>query len=105
MFCISLKGVPLNFSAKVFPGGNFDTGQDDSFEMTAIRETFEETGLLLATSGQHNNLDDAQLDTTRKAIHSQKISFRSFLLRHHLSPNVSNLLPFTQWVTPPFAPR
>ncbi|KIP12328.1 hypothetical protein PHLGIDRAFT_113803, partial [Phlebiopsis gigantea 11061_1 CR5-6] len=32
----------------VFPGGNFDAAQDGDLATTAVRETFEETGLLLA---------------------------------------------------------
>jgi hypothetical protein len=72
--------------------------------MTAIRETFEESGLLLATSlgtAPH----DQTLDSARKAIHAGKLAFTSFLERHHFQPSMDKLLPFTQWITPATVPR
>ncbi|KAI0317563.1 hypothetical protein OF83DRAFT_1163860 [Amylostereum chailletii] len=91
--------------AYVFPGGNFDAHQDDSYEMTAIRETFEESGLLLASSQGSHNITDTEMDTSREAVHSQKIVFKDFLAQNNLTPDTHSLLPFTQWVTPPPAPR
>jgi len=90
---------------QVFPGGNLDAKQDDTLEMTAIRETFEESGLLLASPGSSSLLDDAVLQEARQAIHSQKMTFRTFLEEHDLKVEYSALLPFTQWVTPTTAPR
>lgn len=85
----------------VFPGGNYDNVQDESYQMTAIRETFEETGLLLATSPSGSPPSDAVLDAARESIHSGKTLFREFLRRHGLVADVKALLPFTEWVTPP----
>ncbi|KAG6814564.1 hypothetical protein H0H92_000092 [Tricholoma furcatifolium] len=86
----------------VFPGGNFDNKQDTSFAMTAIRETFEESGLLLASpaSSKSSVPDDALLDKARHEIHSQSVNFQAFLADNQLSPDTSSLLPFTQWITP-----
>ena len=84
--------VCLSKNAQVFPVGNFDKAQDDSLHATAIRETFEETGLLLALSGRESNVSDAELDTAREAIHVQEQSFRDFLALHNLSLDVSSLL-------------
>ncbi|KAI0064738.1 hypothetical protein BV25DRAFT_1800545 [Artomyces pyxidatus] len=91
----------------VFPGGNYDAKQDDSYEMTAVRETFEESGLLLAstTSGSEEILTDAILDEARLSVHAQKTTFKDFLEQHHLTLQKQTLLPFTQWVTPPTSPR
>ncbi|TFK54645.1 hypothetical protein OE88DRAFT_1731961 [Heliocybe sulcata] len=91
----------------VFPGGNFDHKQDDSLALTAIRETFEETGLLLASSSAQASsvLDDAALDEARKAIHAGSMRFSSFLSAHDSTPDVHSLLPFTSWVTPVQVPR
>lgn len=88
---------------KVFPGGNYDKKQDESFPMTAIRETFEESGLLIASSADSSGVspDDSVLDEAREAIHSEKISFQSFLARYGLKADVASLLPFTEWITPP----
>ncbi|KAG6833657.1 hypothetical protein H0H87_002853 [Tephrocybe sp. NHM501043] len=87
---------------KVFPGGNFDNKQDPSLAMTAIRETFEESGLLLASPASSSIpfLTDAELDGARHKIHSQKLDFQTFLSERNFSPDISSLLPFTQWITP-----
>ena len=93
----------------MFPGGNFDAKQDSSLEMTAIRETFEESGLLIASSSDlssdSSGLEDYLLDEERKSIHAQQTNFETFLSEHHLTADVSSLLPFTTWVTPSSAPR
>ncbi|EIM89779.1 uncharacterized protein STEHIDRAFT_52074 [Stereum hirsutum FP-91666 SS1] len=89
----------------VFPGGNYDAKQDESYEMTAIRETFEETGVLLASasasSPTHFRLTNEEMERVREEIHSGRLLFKDFLHKHGLTPDVSSLLPFTQWVTPP----
>jgi 8-oxo-dGTP pyrophosphatase MutT (NUDIX family) len=93
----------------VFPGGNYEKGQDVSLGMTAIREAFEESGILLASSispgGSASPISDAILDEGRVAIHSNKISFPDFLTKHNLRADVDSLLPFTQWITPTGPPR
>ncbi|KAJ7256475.1 NUDIX hydrolase domain-like protein [Mycena haematopus] len=86
----------------VFPGGNLDPTQDSSLAITAIRETFEEAGILLASGPTPA---DTVLDAARHAVHAGKTSFQAFLTEHNLVPDVQALLPFTQWITPPFAPR
>lgn len=73
--------------------------------MTAIREAFEETGLLLAakavgSEGSRDGPSDAEMDRAREAIHAQKQLFRDFLSQHGLELDLSSLWPFTQWVTP-----
>jgi hypothetical protein len=84
--------------------------------MTAIRETFEETGLLLtsATSESESeselpqqsppspslSLSEAPLDVSRESIHTGRTLFRDFLKQHALSADVKALLPFTEWITP-----
>ncbi|TCD70980.1 hypothetical protein EIP91_000888 [Steccherinum ochraceum] len=94
-----------NLNHKVFPGGNFDTKQDDSLITTAIRETFEETGLLVASSSSSAPPNDSEMDVAREAIHSQRLLFKDFLAKHGMSLNGKALLPFTQWVTPPTQPK
>lgn len=94
----------VNRRRQAFPGGNFDAKQDNSSEMTAIRETFEETGILLASQRSiaskktHFELD---FEEARKAIHSGKLRFVDFLERNGLNPDTASLLPFSTWVTPP----
>ena len=87
---------------QVFPGGNFDEKQDKSLAMTAIRETFEESGLLLASSSSSSAPAplEAVLDKARHEIHQHKLLFQKFLQSKNLEADVESLLPFTQWITP-----
>lgn len=71
--------------------------------MTAVRETFEETGLLVVPST--NLPPDAELDEARESIHSRRSLFKDFLAKYHLRIEPDSLLPFTQWITPPTVPR
>ena len=92
---------PIRLQA--FPGGNFDPKQDTDFRMTALRETFEESGILVEPPST-----DAAYPTTeqraaaRLAIHSRidPLTFPDFLARHHLSPPIDRLVPFSHWTTP-----
>lgn len=90
----------------VFPGGNYDERQDSSTYMTAVRETFEESGLLVAKPvSEQTDLQSVDLAQTRVDIHSHKLLFKDFLQKHSLSVDPSRLLPFTQWITPAGNPR
>ncbi|KAI5900532.1 uncharacterized protein SCHCODRAFT_02608140 [Schizophyllum commune H4-8] len=92
----------------VFPGGNLDPAQDgDSLAMTAIRETFEESGLLLASPSTSPSTSPpaSVLEEARRAIHAQRTSFSDFLAKEGLRADVDALLPFTEWVTPVEQPR
>ncbi|KIK31027.1 hypothetical protein PISMIDRAFT_669972 [Pisolithus microcarpus 441] len=89
----------------VFPGGNFDAGRDTSLAITAIRETFEETGLLLTSPKSPRTLSKSDLDWTRRAVHHQELDFQTFLLRHKCVLPLESLHHFTTWITPSYASR
>jgi len=86
-----------------------DREDENSYAMTAIRETFEESGLLLAShtksaSSAPPQLNEAALDNARTAILKQETTFKQFLSDNNLTADIDQLLPFTQWVTPPMVP-
>ncbi|KAL5606631.1 hypothetical protein BROUX41_003028 [Berkeleyomyces rouxiae] len=104
-------------SAHVFPGGNIDPKQDgqlpedpiqahqDSpvYRLAAIRECFEESGILLAkrkADGRVVRLPAPTLEETRHQIHQQKLGFTQWLAQIEAYADVDGLVPFTRWVTP-----
>jgi 8-oxo-dGTP pyrophosphatase MutT (NUDIX family) len=88
----------------VFPGGNYDKKQDQSLAITAIRETFEESGLLLAASSS-SPPSEGILDEARFAIHQQQMLFQDFMSNNSLKPDVGSLFPFMKWITPVGPPK
>lgn len=110
-------------SAHVFPGGNVSAFHDglvpppdhpsrhvdgEAYRIAAIRETFEESGILLAYnngSGQLIELPDSEREAGRKAIHKSEVPFRQWLAGKGGRPDIDNLIPFTRWVTPPQVPK
>jgi 8-oxo-dGTP pyrophosphatase MutT (NUDIX family) len=84
-------------SAHVFPGGNVSTFHDgempgpespqrhvdsEVYRMAAIRETFEESGIILARNsgfGRLIEVPEAEREEGRKQVHSNKVKFESWL--------------------------
>ncbi len=65
-----------------------------SMYVAALRETFEEAGLLLAT-------DDRPLDTERaQALAREGLNFAQMLDRLDIRLAVGRLVPWTRWITP-----
>ncbi|KAL8916396.1 MAG: hypothetical protein Q9208_008543 [Pyrenodesmia sp. 3 TL-2023] len=109
--------------AHVFPGGHID-GEDGplppqgdvrlhedspTYRMGAVRECFEESGILLARSRETPltllQLSDEERDSGRQAIHSKKIAFQDWVRSQGGIPDVDCLYPFTRWLTPANIPK
>ncbi|KAI1768109.1 hypothetical protein GGR53DRAFT_479096 [Hypoxylon sp. FL1150] len=107
-------------SAHVFPGGNLSPFHDGNvpgsgdveqhedslpYRLAAIRETFEESGILLAredgNEGKPLDVPVAERDNARKAIYENKVRFVEWLASVGGVPDTENLIPFTRWITPP----
>lgn len=120
-------------AAHVFPGGHLDAyhgetlppppdtrrhEDGEAYRLAAIRETFEESGILLAhpssasaqttdpnDSIQLLQLTDDERDEGRKLIHNHKVLFSDWLSSNGGVADTKGLFCFTRWVTPPNLPK
>jgi 8-oxo-dGTP pyrophosphatase MutT (NUDIX family) len=129
------RHVDMAFAAGmcVFPGGGVDKrdfdadigwvgpspqewagllGTDDAFARAlvcaACRETFEESGVLLAGPTEESVVGDTTGDDweeDRRALEAREVSFTSFLERRGLKLRTDLLRLWGSWVTPVFEPR
>jgi 8-oxo-dGTP pyrophosphatase MutT (NUDIX family) len=115
--------------ALVFPGGSVDAGDQDiiakpelyagsdgldtatlNFRIAAIRETFEESGILLARPRGSKQLIDAAWAGEIAASHRAPlcdgdVSFAQILVRHDLVLALDLLVPYAHWITPEKMPK
>src|SRR5215203_3480197 len=90
----------------VFPGGKVDAadgeeGSDEAYEVAAIRECFEEAGVLLATDETGAMItDDHPALAHRQAIYDGEVDLRALCAEHHLVPAANALVWFSRWITP-----
>ncbi|HXF08379.1 MAG TPA: NUDIX hydrolase [Candidatus Acidoferrales bacterium] len=104
--------------ALVFPGGKVAPEDihlaqahvpDDplgAFRLAAIRELFEETGLLLAESvGGARGTSAEPMDRLRTELVQAGIDFPVLLERLGMRPTPGALLPFAHWITPEMVPK
>lgn len=76
--------------------------------IAAIRETFEESGVLLATTADGHHCEDEQLarwHQRRRAIVSQPELFATSLQEEHLQLDVRRLVYWSHWITPSTQPK
>jgi len=96
-----------------FPGGQLDKsdselsvegceGEQAWMRACAVRELFEETGVLLARGA--DRLSTSELSSLRSSTEDAS-QFNAALVEHDLVIDASFLEAAGRWVTPPFAPR
>ena len=77
-----------------------------ALRITAIRETFEETGILLLNRPDHgnagHNLSKTELKSWQAKIHDNPSSFPEFCLKVGFCPDIWSLKEWSNWLTPPF---
>lgn len=109
------RGAQLSFAADfyAFPGGALDPedaaievvgarGSEASMRAAAVRELFEETGVLAAEGAERLTRQD-RVDLRRELL-EKKISFTRILQRHSLVLRRDRLLNAGRWITPPSMP-
>jgi len=90
-------GADFAPGAYVFPGGTVhedDRDFEDEIRAAAVRELFEEAGILLARGA-----GDAQCKEVRRSLEGGA-SFGEALQKAGLSPDFDALVMFARWVTP-----
>ena len=108
------RGEGLRFAGGfyAFPGGRVDagdalvpvpgrSGEEAALCAAAVREVFEETGVLLARGAER--LGREGLEEARRALLGGA-PFGDFLARQGLFLDPSLLAPAGRWITPPFLP-
>jgi len=87
-------GADFAPGAYVFPGGTVhedDRGLDDELRAAAVREVFEETGILLARN--------PNVDRVRELVDGGA-SFPDALRQAGITPDLDALVMFARWITP-----
>ncbi|KAK3094296.1 hypothetical protein LTR53_019442, partial [Teratosphaeriaceae sp. CCFEE 6253] len=76
--------------------------------MAAVRETFEESGILLARNngfGRLIEVPESEREEGRRLIHDNKVPFARWLAQKGGRADIEGLIPFTRWVTPTNVPK
>jgi 8-oxo-dGTP pyrophosphatase MutT (NUDIX family) len=121
--------IEFNSGALVFPGGSIDTNDREiaenpalysggegleaialGFRIAAIRETFEESGILLARVAGSQSLVDskraAEIESaSRAALCDGNTTFIKVLTDNGLVLAVDELVPYAHWITPEGMPK
>lgn len=88
----------------VFPGGKVDAADgdgDEGYIIAAIRECYEEAGVLLATDANGAMVADGHPALAhRQAVYDGDVDLRALCAEHHLHPAVDNLVWVSHWITP-----
>jgi 8-oxo-dGTP pyrophosphatase MutT (NUDIX family) len=88
----------------VFPGGKVDEADgpgDEGYAIAAIRECYEEAGVLLATDENGTMVTDGHPALAhRHAVHDGSVDLRELCARHHLVPAIDDLVWISHWITP-----
>ena len=95
-------GADFAPNAYVFPGGSVhevDRSFADPFRAAAVRELFEEVGLLLARRRGGRTARPADCDRLRALIAGGQ-EWRAALASAELTPAPDRLVPLARWITP-----
>jgi 8-oxo-dGTP pyrophosphatase MutT (NUDIX family) len=121
--------IDFNSGALVFPGGSVDKNDKEilerpelytggegldaaalSFRIAAIRETFEESGILLARPKGSKALVDAkragEIEAAHRAdLNDRKTTFLQVLTDNAMVLALDELVPYAHWITPEGMPK
>jgi 8-oxo-dGTP pyrophosphatase MutT (NUDIX family) len=109
------RAIEFASGALVFPGGSVDPGdealgagcygaREGALRVAALRETFEECGVMLAKEAE----GEAWLSAVRAAeigAGAKGATFTEIVARERLRLGLDALVPFAHWITPPISPK
>ena len=88
----------------VFPGGKVDEADgdgDQGYVIAAIRECYEEAGVLLAVDDTGAMVSDGHPALAhRQAVYDGAVDLRALCAEHQLRPAVDDLVWVSRWITP-----
>ncbi|MEW6076461.1 MAG: NUDIX hydrolase [Thermodesulfobacteriota bacterium] len=122
------RRIDFAAGALVFPGGRVDVDDtapgvirrcggamnqcrepDPGFYVAAIREVYEESGILLVREGGAATIISperlAGFEDKRRALCAGELKFSELLENEDLYPACDRLTPFAHWITPEFMPK
>lgn len=122
------RQIEFSSGALVFPGGSMDPNDHEiatdpalvadrggldtdtaAIRIGGIRETFEESGILLARPRGSSSLVSAEkadaLGSQREELDAGEVSFADILREHNLTPAIDLLALFAHWITPVNLPK
>jgi 8-oxo-dGTP pyrophosphatase MutT (NUDIX family) len=83
-----------------------DPAEALGFVVAAIREAFEETGILLARAGGESEIADADsLEVARRALLSEVVDLRQVAVTRNVHLSAREMVYLAHWVTPEPEPR
>ena len=123
-----VAGMKFAPNTSVFPGGGVDPSDSSppvgyatsvpgltaaecwAYLSCAVREVYEETGVLLASPAGAGVGGDATVKpwpdpSTRARLESREVTLSHVLAEHNLTITVDELAPLSRWVTPIFEAR
>ena len=98
---LAFPGGKLEAQDAAWPGATGDPLQTSRY--AALRETFEETGLLITASGDGPPCG-AEIAVERPKVETGAVDFVQLLHRWDRTLDPDRLTPFARWVTPEHAP-
>ncbi|GMT31380.1 hypothetical protein PFISCL1PPCAC_22677, partial [Pristionchus fissidentatus] len=101
------RGTTASFmpNALVFPGGVVHTQHEDreTAREAALRELFEETGLLCTKRGKLRTVEDPRTERWQNEVNEKgasKTKLKEFLASTNERLDVASLMPWSTWLTP-----